>query len=282
MKKSISYWSFPGGLEGRADITEAMRIAKDAGFEGIELALSPEGQLSLETSPNDLRLLKAKAAEIGIEISGLATVMYWDYNFSLSDEKGRRKAHEITAKLLASAAALEVDTALCIPGGVDVFFNPRAEVVSYETAYARIKEGVKVSLPLAGKYGVILAIENVWNKFFQSPLELRDFIDSFKSASLGAYFDTGNVMAYGYPEQWIRILGPRIKRVHFKDYRVGLGENGFCDLLEGDVNWPETIRALRDVHYDGYVTAEMIPCYKYAPLTRIYNTSRAMDGILGL
>jgi L-ribulose-5-phosphate 3-epimerase len=107
---------------------------------------------------------------------------------------------------------------------------------------------------------VALCIENVWNKFLLSPLEMRDFIDGFDSRMVGAYFDVGNVLLTGYPEQWIRILGERIKRVHVKDFkRSAETAEGFVDLLEGDVDFEVVNKALAEVGYDGYVTAEMLP-----------------------
>ena len=93
-------------------------------------------------------------------------------------------------------------------------------------------------VPTAEDLGVSIAIENVWNKFLLSPLEMRDFIDHFDSENVGAYFDVGNVLLTGYPEQWIRILGPRIKRIHIKDFKNSIGtEDGFVDLLEGDIDF---------------------------------------------
>ena len=105
---------------------------------------------------------------------------------------------------------------------------------------------------------------------------------AWAATSFGVYMDVGNVMAGGYPQQWIRILGKRIKRVHLKDFKVAVGTaEGFCDLLEGDVPWPEVIKALKEIGYDGPLTAEMIPLYKHYPEVRLKNTSNAMDAILG-
>ena len=110
---------------------------------------------------------------------------------------------------------------------------------------------------------------------------MRDFIDKIGSDYVGSYFDVGNVLFNGYPEHWIKILGNRIKKVHFKDYRIASGGlHGFVDLLAGDVNYPAVVKALRDIGYDGYVTGEMIPAYTHYPETIIYNTSLAMDKIL--
>ena len=124
--------------------------------------------------------------------------------------------------------------------------------------------------------GVTLGIENVWNKFLLSPLEMRDFIDSFASDMVGAYFDIGNVLLTGYPDQWIKILGKRIKRIHVKDFDTTVGTaDGFVDLLKGSVDFEATKKALAEVDYDSYVTAEMIP---YEP-GRPEKTAEAMKKI---
>jgi hexulose-6-phosphate isomerase len=157
-----------------------------------------------------------------------------------------------------------------------VFFLPDAEVISYDVCFERAREAVKQILPTAEKLGVFLAIENVWNKFLLSPLEMRDFIDSFKSKNVGSYFDVGNVLLTGYPEQWIKILGKRIKRVHIKDFKKTFGTaEGFVDLLEGDVNFESIKKELAAINYDGFVTAEMIP---FAP-GRPEKTANAMKKI---
>ena len=149
--------------------------------------------------------------------------------------------------------------------------------------HKRASDAVASLLPLAAASKIAIGLENVWNKFLVDPFAMRAFIDQFNSDWLGAYFDVGNAMLVGYPEQWIRILGKRIKRVHLKDFRRGVGTaDGFVDLLAGDVNWPEVMKALRDAGYSGPLTAEMIPAYKHCPEVLIGNTSRAMDAILSL
>ena len=133
----------------------------------------------------------------------------------------------------------------------------------------------------AAENNIVIGIENVWNKFLLSPLEYRDFIDQVGSPNVGSYFDVGNVLLTGYPEQWIRILGSRIKKVHFKDYRINPGGiNAFVDLLAGDVDYPAVMRALRDIDYNDYCTAEMIPNYKHHTTQTIFNASASMDRIL--
>jgi L-ribulose-5-phosphate 3-epimerase len=181
------------------------------------------------------------------------------------------------------AHLLGTDAFLVVPGAVDVFFNPAQPVVAYDVAMDRLRQALDALLPHAERSRVALALENVWNRFLLSPLEVRDLLASYRSEWLGAYLDVGNIMLTGYPEHWIRILGRLVKRVHFKDFSRAAGTvAGFVDLLAGDVNWPDVMRALREVGYDGYCTAELIPCYRHAPAARWEAASRAMDRIFQL
>jgi len=163
-----------------------------------------------------------------------------------------------------------------------VDFEPGSEIVDYDVAYDRCLEALKELAPVAEEYQVELCIENVWNKFLLSPLEMRDLIDKVNSPWVGSYFDVGNVLYCGYPEQWIKILGKRIRKVHFKDFKRSVGTlDGFGDLLSGDVNWKNVRAALEKNGYDGWVTAEMLPPYAQYPETILYNTSNAMNRIIG-
>ena len=277
MKKSISYWSFPEKLANgsKMNLKNCMEQAKKAGFEAIELAVAEKGELSLDSTKEDVGRIVQTAKEAGIELSSLATGLFWDYSLSSSSDKVRDKARRIVKKMLELASYLGVDTILVVPGAV-------AEVVPYDIAYKRSLESLRECVPTAERYKVSIGIENVWNKFLLSPLEMRDFIDQVESEYLGAYFDVGNALLTGYPEHWIRILGKRIKKVHIKDFKVSIGNaNGFCDLLEGDVNWAEVMKALREIGYSDYITAEMVPAYSQHPEALLCNTSRSMDFILG-
>lgn len=278
MKKGINAWSFPAGMGA----TECIRLAKSAGFDGIELALAETGELSLAGGEKEALELKAYAKETGIELSSLASGLYWDYPLTSNDEAIRRKGLDVAKKQLETAAALGVDTILLIPGAVGVDFIPGAEVVPYDVAYDRAQEAVSQLAHTAAEHQVNIGLENVWNKFLLSPLEMRNFIDEIGSPWVGSYFDVGNTLANGYPEHWISILGKRIKKVHFKDYRRQAGGlHGFVDLLAGDVDYPAVVKALEAVGYDDYVIAEMIPAYTHHSEQIIYNTSRSMDRILG-
>ena len=276
MKKSINFWSFSG-----KDVYQAMDLAKAAGFEGIELALLDSGDLTPNSTDEQLAKIRAYADKLGLAIPSLASGLCWGASLTAEDPAERDEAHEIIVNQLRCAKALGADTILVVPGSVSVEFVPERPMVDYEVCYNRALESIKRLVPYAEKYGVNIGIENVWNFFLLSPLEMRAFIDAVGSEYVGSYFDVGNVVYNGYPEQWIRILGKRIKKVHFKDFRRNHGGiNAFVDLLSGDVNWPEVMKAFREVGYTGWAAGEMIPCYTYAPDQIIYNTSASMDRIL--
>ena len=276
LKKSISYWSFVG-----KSAFEAMTLAKDAGFDGIELTLDGSGDLTMDTTDAQLNALKDWAERLGLALPSMASGLYWTYSFTSEDPDERRRAHEVAVRELECARALGADTILLVPGSVAVEFVPERPVVPYDMAYDRALEEMRKLAPVAEKLKVSIGIENVWNQMLLSPLELRDFIDKVASPYVGSYFDVGNVLSSGYPEHWIRILGKRIKKVHLKDYRRNPGGlNGFVDILSGDVNWREVRRALDDIGYDGWVTGEMIPQYRQGSDQQIYNTSGAIGRIV--
>ena len=276
MKISASYWIFEGGLEGTLPIHKAMEQASQLGFDAIELGIASQGVLTHLTTQAECEAICAMANKNGLEISGVASGESWGSSPTSSDVKVREKILDFTKKALQITQWLGTDAYLYVPGAVDVFFLPEAEVVPYDVCYERAAEAISKLLPTAEKLGVSIAVENVWNKFLLSPLEMRDFIDKFKSTSVGAYFDVGNVLLTGYPDQWIRILGSRIKRVHIKDFKLSIGTaDGFVDLQEGDVDFEAIKNALSEINYDGYVTAEMIP---YEP-GRPQKTASAMKQI---
>lgn len=274
MKKGINIWSF-----AETDLQKIFKITKNAGFEGIELALTDEW---LSYTENDIKEIKLSADKYGLELYSLSSGLYWQYNYTSELKENREKAKEITKKQLQIASWLGCDTILVVPGAVNVSFEPDSEIVDYDIAYERALSVLKELAPIAEKLKVSIGVENVWNDFLLSPLEMRDFIDKVDSPYVGAYFDVGNVVYSGFPEQWIKILNKRIKKVHFKDYRRNVGSlDGFVDLLAGDVDYVKVMNAFKEVGYDGWVSAEMIPPYKKYSDTIIYNTSNAMDRILG-
>lgn len=272
-----------------------MELAKDTGFQGIELVIGEKPELSresksvakdlgtdlyrtpelnLETSDEQVEKIRKIASEVKIEICSVASAVPFNYPLTSEKLEIREKAFNAVKRALKVASILKVETFLLIPGLV-------TEDVPYLDAYQRAKVAIGDLVPLAEKYSVNIGIENVWNKFLLSPVEFRNFIDEINSDFVGAYLDVANVLVFGYSEQWVRILGKRIKKVHVKDFKCSIGNiNGFTTLLAGDLNWPATIKALKDVGYQGYLVAEIIPPYRFYPERTIYDTSRSLDQII--
>lgn len=275
MKKSISIWSFQ-----ESDVRKCIRLAAEAGFQGIELALDLTGDVAVDTTEDELLHIKKEADNCGIQIHSVASGLYWDYSFTSNSEEERNKAYDTAVCQIRTARILGADSVLIIPGAVGVDFMKGREVIPYDTAYERALESFQKLKITAKEYEIQVGIENVWNKFLVSPLEMKTFLDQIDSPYVGAYFDVGNVVFNGYPEHWIKILGNRIKKVHFKDYRREAGGLcGFVDLLAGDVDWKAVMEAFEAVGYDGWCTAEMLPPYSQYSDQIIYNTSASMERI---
>jgi len=276
MKKGINQWAF---LEGKP-IKECLNLAKDAGFAGMELNIMEKGELTLETKREELKKIRKIAEAIGIEIPSLCVEL--PYMLTSDDESERKKAKEAIKESLEIANQLGANAVLVVPGGVDFsIWIGKHKIVDYEVAYERAKKELKDLGATAKDFGVYIGVENVWNKFLLSPLEFRRFIDEINQPYIQAYFDVANVLISGYPEQWIKILDNRIKKVHVKDFKVSIGDiNGFVNLLEGDVNWPAVIESLESIGYDDYLIAEVMPPYKFYPERLIYETSESLNSIL--
>ncbi|MBN2853842.1 MAG: sugar phosphate isomerase/epimerase [Clostridia bacterium] len=276
MKKAISIWSFKDKT-----VKQAMDLAKHAGYDGIELSLNEKGEMCLESTVEELLDIRTYAEELQLKIHSVASGLYWSYSFTSNDENEREKAIEIAITQIKMADILGAEAVLIVPGAVGVDFIDGREAIRYDIAYDRALQAFKRLKSAAEEHKIFIGIENVWNKFLTSPLEMRDFIDKVNSPFVGAYFDVGNVLFNGYPEHWIEILGKRIKKVHFKDYRKAAGGlHGFVDLLSGDVNWPEVMKSFKMIGYDGWVTAEMLPPYTYHSEQIIENTYGALCSIL--
>ena len=289
--KGINIWSFDQTLS----IEECMRMAKDAGFEGIELALAAKGPLSLQSTDEEIIAIQKLSEEIGIEINALATGLYWQFSLTSNREDIREKAKAVARREMEIGKLLGADVVMVCPGAVGVDFQPGdvvpdadeieffagSEIIDYDVAYQRSRDALKELGEYAGKVGIKIGVENIWNKFLLSPLEMRSFIDEIGSPNVGVWLDVANMMMFGYPEQWIRILGDRIIKVHFKDFRCAVKSlDGFVDLLAGDVNWKEVKKALDGINYKGWCNGEMCPTYKQYTDQMIYNCSAAMDCIL--
>ena len=278
MFKSINQWSFPGGMS----IAQCMEMAKRCGFEGFEPALSEKGELSLESSDQEVASIADAARGVGIKIASLASGLTWAYSPTSNCPKVRAKALANAKRQLECAKLLGTDAILLVPGTVGAGFWGDDDPVEYDACWDRAQEALAALKPGAEALGVTIGVENVWNNFLMSPLEMTRFVDEANSPRVGVYLDVGNVLKYGEPQTWVRILGKRISRIHVKDFRRAVGTlDGFVDLLTGDVNFPAVVDELKRVGYDGPLTAEMNSGYKYYPEDVVYRTARSMELILG-
>ncbi len=261
MKKGINYWAFPPGADGSPiSQVSAMERAKLLGYDCLELTVEATGALTGATTMEEASALRKAADEIGIELVTVASGLAWGESPTDPDPSVRARAIESYKRSLELCAALGARTLLYLPGMVSACFVPSYAPQPYEAVAKRAKEAVEALLPTARKLRVTLAVENVWNHFLMSPVEMRDFIDQFGSEWVGSYLDLGNILQFGQPEDWIRTLGKRIAAVHMKDFRVNVGTlDGFVDLLSGDVDYRSVMPALRSVGYDGTYTAEIVP-----------------------
>ncbi|MBO3802353.1 MAG: sugar phosphate isomerase/epimerase [Candidatus Brockarchaeota archaeon] len=264
MKKGFSQLCLPGG----STVKEGISLAKKLGYAGLEILLTEKGELSMDSTERDYENLRSMSSENGVEYCSICANLPYETSLTSNNPEVRERGKKAVEKMLEAAAALGVNAVLVIPGRV-------TEQVPYDVAYERAQKEVSELASTAEKLGVAIALENVWNRMLLSPLEFREFIDAIGSKYVGAYFDTGNVVIFGYPEQWIDILGKRIRKVHFKDFK----REGYrwAQLTEGDVNWKLVMGALRRAGYDDYVTSEVEGDYE-----TFKQTSRIIDRILAM
>ncbi|MCE5347644.1 MAG: sugar phosphate isomerase/epimerase [Bacteroidales bacterium] len=233
-----------GNIEVGSTILEKFQAAKQAGFEGVE----PMSHLNRD------EVLKARDIT-GLKIPSVCGSLHGKFPLSDPDPKVREQGLAALKVTLEDAKAYGADAILFVPGRV-------SESVSYDDCWNRSTEEIKKIIPFAEKLNVKIAIENVWNNFLLSPLEAANYVDQFNSPFVRFYFDCGNVLVYGWPEQWIKILGKRIVKVHIKEFSRKIADKqgkstGFnAKLLEGDVNWSAVMKALDNVGYNGWTTIE--------------------------
>ena len=224
---------------------ERFALARDAGFEAIEMQT-----INKEEEAAEIRDASKKA---GLRIHSVMNSDHWRLPLSSSDPEvvtGSVKGMETSFR---NAALWGADTVLLVPAVVDAS-------TSYRDAWTRSQRVIRERLlPMARDLKVTIAVEEVWNKFLLSPIEFARYVDDFESPWVRAYFDVGNVVLYAFPQDWIRTLGPRIAKIHLKDFNFDRRNGRFAwkNLGEGDIDWPEVRRALAEIQYNGYVTTEL-------------------------
>ena len=275
MIKGISYLSFENGLSNNESIESALSQTKKNGFDALELSVSSEGVINTNTSKAECEIIRKKIDDSGIFVDSIATGMSWGVSPTSNDRSIREKSIKLHQDALKVASFLDCKALLFVPGVVKSPIS--TDIVRYDRALDRLREAINQMLPIAEDLNVDLCMENVWNGFFYSPIELRDFVDSFDSDRLGVYLDIGNLIGYQqYPPHWVELLNSRIKRVQIKDFQENFdwtGSFSFSDIGAGDVPWKETIAALNAIQYKSTIIAEMLPWDE----TILSRTSAAMD-----
>lgn len=283
MKKSINLWAFP--YPQRMNLKECLQLAKDAGFDGIELNYDLENDLSPKSGTKDYHDIRRLADKIGIQISGLCSFLFWPYPLTSNDPDKRAKGMELAGQIAQAAHDMGVENVLLVPGAVDIPWRDDYEPVPNDLCDRRAKEAVRTLASQAEKLKIFLNIENIFfNGYLMTPMEMNDFVDSFQSEYVKIHFDTGNISIFQYPEHWVPVMGSRIKNTHFKEFSKKSTDHSletFRPLLDGTTNWPVVMEELDKVGYRGYVTFEYFHPYPHYPEALIHQTSDSLDRILG-
>ncbi len=282
-KKSINLWAFP--YPQKLSLKDCFTLAKKAGFDAVEVNYDLESDLSPKAGEREVRAIGDAARAAGIEISGLCSFLFWPFPLSATDAAVRSRALELAGKMLDAAAWIGTENLLVVPGAVSIPWRKEAEVVPYDAVDKRAREAVRSMVGKAEKLRVRLNIENIFfNGYLMSPPEMVEFVDSFKSPFVRVHFDTGNIMPFQFPEHWIPLLGPRIQNVHLKEYSkkgTDFSIESFRPLLDGTTDWPAVLEAFDAAGYKGYLTFEYFHPFQHYPEALIYQTSDAMDRMLG-
>jgi hexulose-6-phosphate isomerase len=222
---------------------ERFQLARDVGFDAIECPTTPDERAAEE--------LKKASEKTGLRIHSVMNQAHWKYPLSSPDAAVVAESMKGMETSLRNAKLWGADTVLLVPAVV----TPDTR---YQDAWTRSQAQIRKLLPLAQDLKVIIAVEEVWNKFLLSPLEFARYVDEFKSPWVRAYFDVGNVVINGYPQDWIRTLGKRIVKLHIKDFKFNRGRSAeWTPLREGEINWPEVHKALAEIGYSGTATVEL-------------------------
>lgn len=268
-KKGITLGSFPKGKP----LPECFAEAKAAGFQGVEIPVGR--QVTLETPDDELKRLRETAEKIGITIVDVwisGAIAQTPLNHP--DPAVRAKGVEGLRRGIQIANLLGTDSILVVPG--EVGWRDKMEY-GYEITWERVSTEIPKVIPDAEKANVFLNFEEVWNRFLTSPLDMKRFVDQFNSKHAAVHFDVGNILQYGFPQDWIDTLGSRIHRVHLKDYQLqGFQMGKFVPLMQGSVDWNAVMQALVRTGYRGFLTPE------YGVDTPLADISSAWDKIVAL
>jgi L-ribulose-5-phosphate 3-epimerase len=283
VKKSINLWAFP--YPQRMNLRECLQLAKDAGFDAIELNYDLENDLSPKAGGKECAAIRKMADDIGIGISGLCSFLFWPYPLSSNDPAKRARGIELAGLIAQAAHDMGVENVLVVPGAVHIPWRTDHEPVPNDVCEKRAREAVGQLLKQAAKLKVSLNMENIFfNGFLMTPMEMNGFVDSFGDEKCAVHFDTGNIAMFQHAEHWVPILGKRTRNIHFKEFTkkgTDFSLETFRTLLDGTTNWPAVMDGLAAVGYTGYVTFEYFHPYPHYPEALIYQTSDSLDRIIG-
>lgn len=238
IKKGLVFNMLPEALS----YAERFKLARETGFEVVQALTEPDERKAQE--------IKKAAEASGIRIDSVMNMDHWKYPLSSGDPEVVEKSLAGMRTSLHNAKLWDADAVLLVPAVLD----PKT---SYRDAWSRSQKEIRKLLPLAEELKVVIAIEEVWNRFLLSPLEMAAYIDEFRSPWVKAWFDVGNVVLYGYPQDWIRTLGPRIFKVHLKDFKRGKDSYAWVNLGDGDIDWAAVREAFVAVNYTGSAVVEL-------------------------
>lgn len=282
-KKSINLWAFP--YPQRMNLRECLQLAKDAGFDGIELNYDLDNDLSPKSGPKEYAAIRRLADNIGIEISGLCSFLFWPYPLTSNDLVKRARGLELAGQIAQAAHDLGVQNVLVVPGAVHIPWRDDHEPVPNDLCDRRAREAVGRLATQAEKLKVFLNMENIFfNGYLLTPMEMNAFVDGFGSEHVRVHFDTGNIAMFQHAEHWIPILGSRTRNIHLKEFTkkgTDYSLETFRPLLDGTTNWPAVTEALARSGYEGFLTFEYFHPYPHYPEALIWQTSDSLDRILG-
>ncbi|MBI3911835.1 MAG: sugar phosphate isomerase/epimerase [Armatimonadetes bacterium] len=258
MKKGICI----GCLPRDASLAEKLRLAKRAGYDGVEI--------NTLASAAEREEYAALAREIGIELPSVMASGHWQYPLSSDNEETRQAGLANIRASVDTAAAVGAATVLVVPGVVN-------DTQPYASAYEIALRSVRELAPYAAARRIRLGVENVWNRFLLSSREMGQFLAEVNSPAVGLYFDCGNIMAYGYPQLWLRELRQWLLKVHVKDFDTNTRQ--FRHLLQGNVPWKEVHAALVEADYHDYLTVELPPYPAYGD-QMVFDSARQLDRII--
>jgi hexulose-6-phosphate isomerase len=281
--KSINLWAFP--YPDKMTLKECLQLAKDAGFEGIELNYDLDNDLSPKSGTKEYQAIRKMSDDIGIQISGLCSFLFWPYPLTSNDAAKRERGIELAGKIASAAHDLGVENVLVVPGAVHIPWRDDHEPVPNDVCDRRAREAVGQLAKQAEKLKVFLNMENIFfNGYLMTPMEMNAFVDSFSSEYVRVHFDTGNISMFQHAEHWVPILGRRTKNIHLKEFTkkgTDYSLETFRPLLDGTTNWPAVTEALDQTGYRGFLTFEYFHPYPHYPEALIHQTSDSLDRILG-